>query len=191
MTSGELGEFEPQHNTFVPTREYVSEAVTALRKQHDVVTDQRIAEGYRDFFNAIFNRYTAIEYRKKVISHVATSAELDQTKKIVGSIFLQCTLSEPTKTLHRADGRTYENWGPVCGSKYNSTLNPTQIYVIVNHFGLLDGTSKTLKQISEELGKSPVRIRQIEAQAFRHIRHPSSYEKLTPHIFEVKWKQKT
>jgi len=176
MTSGELGGFEPHRNLFAPTKEYVSKVAIELQQYHDATTNQIIAQGYRDLFKNVFTKYS--DLGAEVTSHVTAPEELGRTKKEVSTMFLQ--LSEPSREYRWYLGTRYEHWTP--------TLNPKQIFVLINRFGLIDGEKKTYKQIGEAIKLSPERIRQIEARAFRKILKPI-YKNLTLHVFEVKWKQ--
>ncbi len=54
------------------------------------------------------------------------------------------------------------------------TLTPRERFVIRSRFGLTDGIPVTLEQLGRELGGiSKDRVRQIEGDAFRKLRHPS------------------
>jgi len=54
--------------------------------------------------------------------------------------------------------------------------------VIIERFGLIDGRTKTLKEVGQILNVSSSRIRQVETSAMRRIRHPSHSSKLKPYI---------
>ena len=53
------------------------------------------------------------------------------------------------------------------------TLNDRERRVVQLRFGLEDGRSRTLEEVGREFGVTRERIRQIEAQAMRKLRHPS------------------
>lgn len=54
------------------------------------------------------------------------------------------------------------------------TLSFKQRKALELRFGLLDGRSRTLKEVGRELSMvTPERARQIEARALRRLRHPS------------------
>ncbi|GCE45597.1 RNA polymerase primary sigma factor [Thermosporothrix hazakensis] len=55
-----------------------------------------------------------------------------------------------------------------------SILSDRERYVIQQRFGLLDGRSRTLAEIGQELHLSRERARQIEARALRKLRHSKS-----------------
>lgn len=57
-------------------------------------------------------------------------------------------------------------------------LSERERQVLDMHFGLTDGQSHTLKEVSEAFGLSRERVRQIEARALRRLRHPHSSRKL-------------
>ena len=59
-----------------------------------------------------------------------------------------------------------------------STLTPREKEVIKMRFGLEDGSERTLAQIARPLAVSRERIRQIQAEALRKLRHPSRSRKL-------------
>jgi len=53
-------------------------------------------------------------------------------------------------------------------------LTPREITVLSERFGLIDGYSKTLKEIGCDYNVSGERIRHIEAHSLRKLRHPHS-----------------
>jgi RNA polymerase primary sigma factor len=59
-----------------------------------------------------------------------------------------------------------------------SNLPERERRVIELRFGLSDGRSRTLEQVSEELGVTRERVRQIEIKALRILREPQNREKL-------------
>ena len=62
--------------------------------------------------------------------------------------------------------------------KVLDTLLPREKKVIKLRFGLFDGNPCTLAQIGKELGVSRERVRQIESDALRKLRHPSRRRQL-------------
>lgn len=58
------------------------------------------------------------------------------------------------------------------------TLKDREAQVIKLRYGLLDGTEHTLAEIGEKLGISRERVRQIEAEALRKLRHPTRKQNL-------------
>jgi RNA polymerase primary sigma factor len=53
-------------------------------------------------------------------------------------------------------------------------INAREQRVLELRFGLEDGRSRTLAEVSREFGVTPERIRQIEAKAIRKLRYSSS-----------------
>ena len=58
------------------------------------------------------------------------------------------------------------------------TLTPREEKIIKMRFGLEDGRPHTLEEVGQTFGLTRERIRQIEAKAFRKLRHPSCSRKL-------------
>ena len=52
------------------------------------------------------------------------------------------------------------------------TLPAREVRVLKMRFGLIDGKKYTLREAGEKMGITRERIRQIEAQALRRLRHP-------------------
>jgi RNA polymerase primary sigma factor len=62
------------------------------------------------------------------------------------------------------------------------TLTPRQARILRLRFGLQDGYSYTLKEVGERFGLTRERIRQIESEALRRLRHPRHTRKLRSHL---------
>ena len=52
------------------------------------------------------------------------------------------------------------------------TLPPREVRVLQLRYGLLDGKTCTLEEVGRKMGVTRERVRQIEAQALRRLRHP-------------------
>lgn len=63
------------------------------------------------------------------------------------------------------------------------TLERRERRVIELRFGLYDGRSRTLDEIGAEFGVTRERIRQIEAEALRKVRHPRHSRKLIDYLW--------
>ncbi|HEY8737099.1 MAG TPA: sigma-70 family RNA polymerase sigma factor, partial [Candidatus Dormibacteraeota bacterium] len=59
-----------------------------------------------------------------------------------------------------------------------NTLTPRERRVLQLRFGLIDAHELTLQEVGQRLGVTRERIRQIETNALRKLRHPSRSEKL-------------
>lgn len=177
---------EPTHVSVIPTREDVSKLVVALQQSKDINTDQRAAQGYKNLFTAIFTSSPNPEDSSVKAIHVLTPEEFTNVKKTVSALFLQCTLTEPTSFYRsKKTGKAHEHWG----FEYSgTTLNPTQVYILVNKFGLLDGVKKTHIQIGKSLDVSPTRSRQLTFRALRKIRNSDMFKKLASDIFKFEQK---
>lgn len=64
-------------------------------------------------------------------------------------------------------------------------LSPRQRRILEKRFGLNDNEPQTLAEIGETEGVSRDRIRQIEAEALRKIRHPVGARALRPFLHEI------
>ena len=59
-----------------------------------------------------------------------------------------------------------------------SSLNPQELKVIVNRFGLVDGILRTQKEVGKFLGISSQRVSQIESKATKKIKIARCLENL-------------
>jgi RNA polymerase primary sigma factor len=59
-----------------------------------------------------------------------------------------------------------------------NSLDGREQRVLRLRFGLDDGHARTLEEVGREFGLTRERIRQIESQALRKLRHPSRSRKL-------------
>ena len=59
-----------------------------------------------------------------------------------------------------------------------ASLDGREQRVLRLRFGLDDGHARTLEEVGREFGLTRERIRQIEVQALRKLRHPSRSRKL-------------
>ncbi|MGD8555163.1 MAG: sigma-70 family RNA polymerase sigma factor [Anaerolineales bacterium] len=57
-------------------------------------------------------------------------------------------------------------------------LPPREVRILQLRYGLLDGRSYTLEEVGRKMGVTRERVRQIEAQALRRLRHPSVRSRL-------------
>ena len=62
--------------------------------------------------------------------------------------------------------------------KLLATLTPREEKVVRMRFGIGDGIDRTLEQVGQEFHVTRERIRQIEANALRKLRHPSRFKQL-------------
>jgi RNA polymerase primary sigma factor len=62
--------------------------------------------------------------------------------------------------------------------KLLATLTPREEKVVRMRFGIGDGIDRTLEQVGQEFHVTRERIRQIEANALRKLRHPSRLKQL-------------
>jgi RNA polymerase primary sigma factor len=63
-----------------------------------------------------------------------------------------------------------------------ATLTPRQARILRLRFGLQDGYNYTLQEVAEKFGLTRERIRQLESEALRRLRHPSRSRKLRGHL---------
>ncbi len=65
-----------------------------------------------------------------------------------------------------------------------ATLPPREARILQLRYGLLNGESYTLEEVGRKMGVTRERVRQIEAQALRRLRHPSLRRKLADFLEE-------
>jgi RNA polymerase primary sigma factor len=63
-----------------------------------------------------------------------------------------------------------------------STLPPREVRILKLRFGLFDDRRHTLQEVGEKMGVTRERVRQIEAQALRRLRHPGILHKLRGYL---------
>jgi RNA polymerase primary sigma factor len=63
-----------------------------------------------------------------------------------------------------------------------TTLNPREVRILRMRFGLQNGRSYTLEEVGQKFGLTRERIRQIEGQALRRLRHPSRSRDLRDYL---------
>jgi RNA polymerase primary sigma factor len=63
-----------------------------------------------------------------------------------------------------------------------SVLPPREVRILKLRFGLSDGRRHTLREVGEKMGVTRERVRQIEAQALRRLRHPNILHKLRGYL---------
>lgn len=63
-----------------------------------------------------------------------------------------------------------------------STLNPREARILRLRFGLDNGRSYTLEEVGQKFGLTRERIRQIEGQALRRLRHPRRSRQLRDYL---------
>jgi RNA polymerase primary sigma factor len=63
-----------------------------------------------------------------------------------------------------------------------TTLRPREERILRLRFGLQDGYRYTLEEVGEKFGLTRERIRQIEKQALRRLRHPRRSRRLRDYL---------
>ena len=72
----------------------------------------------------------------------------------------------------------------VAGGATEDIVSLPRRRVLQLRFGLEDGRARTLEEVGKEFHVSRERIRQIEAEALRKLRHPSRSRKLRDYLVE-------
>jgi RNA polymerase primary sigma factor len=62
------------------------------------------------------------------------------------------------------------------------TLSPREARVLRLRFGLQDGHSYTLEEVGQRFGLTRERIRQIQSEALKKLRHPRRTRKLRSYL---------
>ncbi|KPL88659.1 RNA polymerase sigma factor RpoD [Ardenticatena maritima] len=63
-----------------------------------------------------------------------------------------------------------------------STIDPREARILRLRFGLVDGRAHTLEELGQKFGLTRERIRQIEGEALRRLRHPSRSRRLKDYL---------
>jgi RNA polymerase primary sigma factor len=63
-----------------------------------------------------------------------------------------------------------------------ATLTPREARILRLRFGLQNGRSYTLEEVGRKFGLTRERIRQIEGQALRKLRHPRRSRQLRDYL---------
>ena len=58
------------------------------------------------------------------------------------------------------------------------SMSPRERRVLQLRFGLIDGNQRSLEEVGKRFGVTRERIRQVEANALRKLRHPSRSKRL-------------
>ena len=66
--------------------------------------------------------------------------------------------------------------------KVLATLDPREERILRLRYGLQDGRNYTLEEVGERFGLTRERIRQIEGQALRKLRHPRRSRSLRDYL---------
>ena len=77
---------------------------------------------------------------------------------------------------------TYENMLRSKVEEVLSTLSPREANILRMRFGLINGRAYTLKEVGQKFGLTRERIRQIESQALRRLRHPCRSRQLRDYL---------
>jgi RNA polymerase primary sigma factor len=76
------------------------------------------------------------------------------------------------------DRKMLNDFQPLLTQIMDECLSPRYREVIDRRFGLVTGREETLEEIASDMGVSRDRIRQLEAIAIRHLRHPTRFRPL-------------
>jgi RNA polymerase primary sigma factor len=63
-----------------------------------------------------------------------------------------------------------------------ATISPREARILRLRFGLVDGRTHTLEELGQKFGLTRERIRQIEGEALRRLRHPSRARRLKDYL---------
>lgn len=108
---------------------------------------------------------------KSILEIPKISCSLDMPTGVEEDSYLG-ELIEDTDGLSPPDGATKEILGEQVREAVDS-LTPREAKVLELRFGLKDGQDRTLEEVGGEFGLTRERIRQIESEALRKLRHPS------------------
>lgn len=87
-------------------------------------------------------------------------------------------------TYESVEGQVFENDRRNVLEEALNILNEQERFVISERFGLNGGGAKTLEEVGHMLNVTRERIRQVEAQALRKLRHPSISGPLREYLYK-------
>ena len=104
-----------------------------------------------------------------------SARESDDDDLILGDSIEDTTGEQPSKTTEKN----------ILSQEFDEIfrlLSPKEVRVLKLRCGMEDGNHYTLEKVGRKLGLTRERIRQIEAQAYRKLRHPIVKRKLRDYL---------
>lgn len=129
----------------------------------------------------IFNKYPSVEeIQARPADYVA---KMNEERAQQRRERLARQLGEPedtTATLEELEAKHSQTFGTLREQveQVLNSLTPRERQVLQGRFGQVDGKTRTLKQIGEEIGKSPRTVGRIEKRALQKLRQPSTQRPL-------------
>lgn len=130
---------------------------------------------------SIFNEYPPVEEIQTRPADYVTKMNEERAKQRRERLSRQ--LGEPentTATLEELEAKHTQTFGTLREQveQVLGSLTSRERQVLQGRFGLVDGKSRTLKQLGEEIGRSPRTVGRIERTALQKLRHPSAQRPL-------------
>lgn len=117
---------------------------------------------------------------KKTLKYAVPTVSLDREVKKDGLTTIG-EMIEDEESVPPAEAATQEVIGEQLREAVDS-LDLRERKVLILRYGLNDGIFRTLSEVGDEIGVTRERVRQIEAQALRQLRHPLRARKLRDYL---------
>ncbi len=157
ISSSHLGHIETLRT--IPSSQMMDEICSALELSQDFLFPSSLMEAIRD---GLFDHRVAELEEQQIIRLTESRRAGLLPQGITQDLALEAIERDVDNELLKANIEVVLD-----------QLEPREKRVLEFRFGLKDGRSRTLEEVSREFNVNRERIRQIESKALRKLRHPS------------------